>query len=87
MEHDRLILRIAILRFVGAQVGTISSQDLCVMIEGVLTVTREAINQEKTRMRSDGLINFGGRGEGSQQNSLTVQGQAILTDIAALLSG
>lgn len=87
MEHTQLMLRYAILRFVGAQGGTISSHELRDMIQEVLTVNGETITQEKVRMRRDGFIDFGGGGVGSQQNSLTAQGQAILTNINALLSG
>lgn len=86
MEHAQLMLRYAILRFVG-EVDTISSHELRVKIQGILRVNGRAITQEKDRMGSDGFIDFGGGGVGSQQNSLTAQGQAILTDIDALLSG
>lgn len=87
MEHAQLMLRYAILRLIG-EVDTISSHELSVMIQEVLRVNGETISQEKGRMRRDGFIDFGGGGPGSQQNnSLTAQGQAILIDIDALLSG
>lgn len=87
MEHAQRILRYTILRLVGTQEDTISSHELRNMIQEVLTVRGEAITQEKNRMRRDDLINFGGGGEGSQQNSLTDRGRETLANIDALLVG
>ena len=87
MERTQRILRYTILRLVGAQDDTISSYKLRLKIQDVLKVSGEDITQEKIRMRTDGFIDFGGGGEGSQTNSLTDQGREILGDVDALLAG
>jgi len=87
MEHAQRILRYTILRLVGAQDDTISSRELRVMIQDILKVSGEAITREKIRMRTNGFIDFGGRGVGSQQNRLTDRGRKILGDVDELLAG
>lgn len=80
------LLKYQILRIVGGE-QRISSAELSDRIVQSLHVASANINPAKNDLRRAGLLNFGGGGQGSQQNELTCLGRQALDRINELLAG